>query len=112
MQSNRLNYQQLKFVFSAVLTPLKNANILLTFDEPVYFYFRTGGLSIDSIRNLLKAFDEEYPISNDRKQSYGKLTSAEMSKHIQFIELKSSEAGYTLPYINEEWERLMAQIRN
>lgn len=111
-QKPHRSYQQLKFIFSAVLHPLKEANIILHFDEPVRFKFRTGSLTIESIRNLLKIFDLNYPIDGEQKKSYSKMTTKEFHDHIAWIELKASEAGYTFMYIDELWNATVKEHRD
>ena len=98
-----------RFVFGAVLTPLRNSGAILQFDD-FNFKFRASGITVDSFRNLLKHLDLNYPRDQDGKPlSYTKLDSKQMSDHVMWIEFIASNSGYTLPYIEAEWNRLMEQ---
>jgi len=98
-----------RFIFGVVLEELRRPNIVLTFRE-VGFKFRTSQISKESMRNLLKYLDLDYP-RDDRNEplSYTKLTSKEMSDHVKWIELKAMESGHEMRHIAEQWERLLNQ---
>ena len=105
----KISLQFNKFIFGVVLEDLRQPNIILKFEE-VGFKFRTSQISKESMRNLLKYLDLDYP-RDDRNEplSYTKLTSKEMSNHIKWIELKAMESGHEMLYITQEWERLLNQ---
>ena len=99
------------FIFGVVLEDLRRPNIVLKFEEPK-FKFRTSQLSKESLRNLLKYLDFAYPRDDKNEPvSYKKLTSKEMTKHIEFIERTAGFSGVELNYIEAEWQRLIKQAR-
>ena len=55
-----------RFIFGVVLEELRRPNIVLTFRE-VGFKFRTSQISKESMRNLLKYLDLDYP-RDDRNE--------------------------------------------
>ena len=106
-----ISYPFLRFTFGAVITPIRDANIILHFDTP-RFKFRTGALSKESIRDLFKHLDFEFPRDEEGKPlSYTKLTTKQLHDHVAWIELKASESGFTMPHIEREWALLMEKIK-
>lgn len=108
---NRLSYQYTKFIFGVVLEHIRDKELVLQIDEPL-FKFKPSGISKESLRNLLKHLDFNYP--RDDKGipvSYTKLTTADMFRHIEWIERQCGFSGFTPKYISQEWERLMEKNR-
>lgn len=106
--SNNFN----RFIFGVVLEDLKNSGGVLVFQEPP-FKFRCSQISKESIRNLLKYLDFEYP--RDEKEiplSYTKLDSKQMTRHIDWIERQCAFSGLEMRYITEQWERLVNQYKD
>lgn len=98
-----------RFIFGVVLEELRKPNITLKFDQPL-FKFRTSQISKESMRNLLKHLDMDYPRDEELKPlSYTKITSKQASDHIKWIELIAGQSGVEFDYIRVEWDRLMAQ---
>lgn len=103
------NFQ--KFIFGVVLEDLKNSGGVLEFKEPP-FKFRCDSISKESIRNLLKHLDFNYPRNeNGMPLSYTKLDSKQMSDHITWIERQCAFSGIEMRYIADEWERIIKNIR-
>jgi len=106
-----LSYQYTKFIFGVVLEHIRDKELVLQIDEP-RFKFRPSAISKESLRNLLKHIDLTYP--RDEKGmpvSYTKLTTADMFRHVEWIERQCGYSGFTPKYISQEWERLMEKIR-
>ena len=104
------NFQ--KFIFGVVLEDLKNSGGVLEFQDPP-FKFRCASISKESIRNLLKHLDFNYPRNeNGLPLSYTKLDSKQMSDHITWIERQCAFSGIEMRYIADEWERIIKNIRN
>lgn len=100
------------FIFSAVLPELKKQGVVLQFDNPV-FKFRTASVSKESIRNLLKYLDYDYPRNDEGEPlSYTKLDSKQMSSHVAWIELIAANSGLEFKYITLEFERLFRPYNN
>jgi len=105
--SNNFN----RFIFGVVLEDLRRPNIVLKFDNPK-FQFRTSQISKESLRNLLKYLDLNYPRDDQNEPlSYTKLTSKQMTEHIEFIEQTAGFSGVELKYIADEWQRLINATR-
>lgn len=104
------NFQ--KFIFGVVLEDLKRSGGVLTFQEPP-FKFRVTSISKETIRNLLKHLDFNYPRDEDGKPlSYTKLDSKQMSEHVTWIERQCAFSGIEMQYISAEWEIIIKGIRN
>lgn len=100
-----------RFIFGVVLEDLKNSGGVLEFQEPP-FKFRCSQLSKETIRNLLKYLDFNYPRNeNGVPLSYTKLDSKQMSDHITWIERQCAFSGIEMKYISDEWERIIKSIR-
>jgi hypothetical protein len=100
-----------RFIFGVVLNDLKNSDGILKFDEPK-FKFRPKNITKESLRNLLKYLDFNYPRDKDMHPlSYAELDSKQMSDHIAWIERTAAWSGIELNYISEEWARIMAQYK-
>lgn len=101
-----------RFIFGVVLEDLKNSGGVLEFQEPP-FKFRCSQLSKETIRNLLKHLDFNYPRNeNSLPLSYTKLDSKQMSDHITWIERQCAFSKIEMRYIADEWERIIKNIRN
>lgn len=98
-----------RFIFGVILPELKKEGVVLHFDSPK-FHFRTSSVRSESIRNLLKYLDLNYP--RDERQeplSYTKLDSKQMSDHVAWIEMIAATSGFEMAHITEEWDRLLKQ---
>ena len=104
----KISIQFNRFIFGVVLEQIRDVDEIII-DEP-RFAFRPRTIKKESLRNLLKYLDLNYP-RNDVGEpfSYTKLTSKEMSDHLEFI-VKSCNGN--MKYINDEWNRLISTIRN
>ena len=100
-----------RFIFGVVLEDLKNSGGVLEFQEPP-FKFRCSQLSKETIRNLLKYLDFNYPRNeNGVPLSYTKLDSKQMTDHVSWIERQCAFSGIEMKYISDEWERIIKSIR-
>lgn len=100
-----------KFIFGVVLEDLKNSGGVLKFDNPP-FKFKVSQVSKESIRNLLKHLDFNYPRSNDGVPlSYTKLDSKQMTRHVEWIERQCAFSSIELSYIKEAWDRIVNQYK-
>ena len=100
-----------RFIFGVVLEDLKNCGGTLEFKEPT-FKFRCSQLSKETIRNLLKYLDFNYPRNDDGMPlSYTKLDSKQMTDHVSWIERQCAFSGIEMKYISDEWERIIKSIR-
>lgn len=100
-----------RFIFGVVLEDLKNSGGVLEFQEPP-FKFRCSQLSKETIRNLLKYLDFNYPRNDDGVPlSYTKLDSKQMTDHVSWIERQCAFSGIEMKYISDEWERIIKSIR-
>jgi hypothetical protein len=106
----KISTQFNRFIFGVILEELHRPNIVLIFDDLKGFKFRTSQIKKESMRNLFKYLDHNYPRDDKLEPlSYTKLSSKEMSDHVQWIEMIAGQSGYEMSYIGEEWVRLMAQ---
>lgn len=100
-----------RFIFGRVLEDLKNSGGTLEFQNPP-FKFRVSQINKESIRNLLKHLDFNYPRDDEMKPlSYTKVDSKQMTNHINWIERQCAYSGIEMQYIVEEWEQIMKGIR-
>ena len=100
-----------RFIFGVVLEDLKMSGGVLEFQEPP-FKFRVTSISKETIRNLLKHLDFNYPRDENAKPlSYTKLDSKQMSDHVNWIERQCAFSGIEMQYISSEWERIIKGIR-
>lgn len=104
---NPLNQRFSRFIFGVVLKQLREPSIILEFDTP-RFKFKPSGLSTESVRNLLKYLDFDYPRDeNGQPLSYRDMSNKQMHDHVMWIEKMASQSGFTLKYIEDEWNRYM-----
>lgn len=100
-----------KYIFGVVLKDLKNSGGVLEFQNPP-FKFRVSQITKESIRNLLKYLDFNYPRNETGiPLSYTKLDSKQMSDHINWIERQCAFSSIEMSYISKEWERLVQNYR-
>lgn len=100
-----------KFIFGVVLQDLKDSGGVLQFDNPP-FKFKVSQVSKESIRNLLKHLDFNYPRNDDGVPlSYTKLDSKQMTRHIEWIERQCAFSSIELLYIKAEWDRIVNQYK-
>jgi PDZ domain-containing secreted protein len=65
-----------------------------------------------SIYQILKQLNKNYPLEDDGiKLSTTKMTSKQMTEHIQWIERVVSWNGHTFDYVSQEWERLLEEYK-
>jgi hypothetical protein len=65
-----------------------------------------------SIYQILKQLNKNYPLDDDStKLSTTKMTSKQMTEHIQWIERVVSWNGHTFDYVSQEWERLLKEYK-
>jgi len=65
-----------------------------------------------SVADALKMQNENYPVGEDGvKISTAKITSKELTNHLEFIRLFCSERGITLNVDDEAWNREMSKHR-
>lgn len=65
-----------------------------------------------SIYQILKQLNKNYPLDEDKtKLSTTKMTSKQMTEHIQWIERVVAFNGHTFDYITIEWERLLQEYK-
>jgi hypothetical protein len=92
-------YNQVK----AIQEPLK------VFDGK--FIFRPCSISLDSVKQLLKHIDLDYPRNDKGVLSITQLTSKQVCEHIEFIILLLGENGHTFEFIEDEWNRILKEIK-
>lgn len=101
-----------KFIFGVVLEDLKKSGGVLQFQDPP-FKFRVSQVSKETIRNLLKHLDFNYPRGeNGVPLSYTKIDSKQMTRHIEWIERQCAYSSIEMKYIVAEWEMLVNQYKN
>lgn len=101
--SSRFN----RFYHRAIITEIKRINTPISFYNR--FKIRFSGLSIKSIKTMLKMLDLNYPRSNGEVISIKDIESKELCEHIEFIFKTLAENSITLKVIEDEWERLLKQ---
>ena len=107
----KISSQFNRFIFGVVLEDLKNSGGVLSFQAPP-FKFRVTSISKETIRNLLKHLDFNYPRDEAQKpQSYTKLDSKQMSLHVEWIERQCAFSGIEMQYISDAWEQIIKGIR-
>lgn len=75
--------------------------------------FKPSGLSFDSVKQLLKHLDLDYPRDqNNTPLSITTITSKELCLHIEWCIRTLGENGFTFSFIEKEWERLINSARN
>ena len=65
-----------------------------------------------SIYQILKQLNKNYPLDEDNtKLSTTKMTSKQMTEHIQWIERVVAFNGLCFDYVTSEWERLLQEYK-
>ena len=96
-----------RFYHRAIITEIKRINTPISFYNR--FKIRFSGLSIKSVKMMLKMLDLNYPRSNGEVISIKDIESKELCEHIEFIFKTLAENSITLKVIEDEWERLLKQ---
>ena len=96
-----------RFYHRAIITEIKRINTPISFYNR--FKIRFSGLSVKSIKTMLKMLDLNYPRSNGEVISIKDIESKELCEHIEFIFKTLAENSITLKVIEDEWERLLKQ---
>ena len=63
--------------------------------------------TMDELKQLFKLMNLYYPIEEDGKVSTRDITSKELSRHIEFVLKIMGENGILLPFIEEDWDRIL-----
>ena len=104
----KISAQFNRFIFGVVLEQVREAD-LIRFDH-LQFKFRPRAISKESLRNLFKACDLDYPRDDKGMPlSYTKLDKSDMVRHVNWI-IDTVGQTHTIRFIEDEWARLMAQI--
>jgi len=111
--SNQFN----KYLHGVVLKQVFDNSRQVSFRE--WLDTNTGGCLIfykgedydtmDELKQLFKLMNLYYPIEEDGKVSTRDITSKELSRHIEFVLKIMGENGVLLPFIEDEWQRLLEQ---
>ena len=73
-----------------------------------WFLIDIGKISDTGVYQLLKLVNPDYPKLNGILPASTKvIDSKKMTRHIQWVERWANENGLELPYIAEEWERVL-----
>lgn len=67
------------------------------------FHYR----GLDELKDWLKKLNINYEIDKDKKISTSKIQSKALTQHIDFICKTTAESGVELPFIKEDWERIL-----
>ena len=108
-----------RFYHSAVLTELFTKCGTLRFrlwvDEETGGVFEfTKGLhfsDMDELKQLLKNMNLDYEVDIDSKVSTSKISDKALMQHIEWCILLAGENGISFGFIEDEWTRLMAEIK-
>lgn len=106
-----------KFFFGVVCPQLKQKAIEK--DKPMMYYYlpakewsliNLAQVSDEGIYQLLKIINPYYPKLNGILPASTKvISSKQMSDHIKWIERWANENGLELPYIADEWEKILQE---
>lgn len=101
-----------KFFFGVVCPQLKEKAIYpLRYQHPLtkdWYLIDLSKISDDGIYQLLKLVNPNYPKLNGLLPASTKvLTSKHLTEHIQWVERWAAENGIELPYIVDEWQRVL-----
>lgn len=66
---------------------------------------------LEGLKTLLKKMNLTYPITEEGKVSTNEITSAELHHHIEWTIRLMGENKILLPFIKEEWDNIMRNIR-
>ena len=106
----KLSFQYNRFLHGVIYKEVK------AIKKPLYvfdgkFVFRPAGLSMESLKQLLKHLDLDYPREDEKVLSMTKLDTKQMGDHIEWMIKLLAENKLTFPYIDLEWSRLMRDIK-
>ena len=71
------------------------------------FYRGEDYSAMDELKQIFKLMNLYYPIEEDGKVSTRDITSKELTRHIEFVLKIMGENGILLPFIEDEWERML-----
>ena len=105
-----------KFFFGVVLPQLKQkATIPLRYQHPLtkeWYLVDLNRVSDQNVYQLLKLINPKYPKLNDLlPASTTVLSNKHLQQHVQWIERWASENGITLPYIEDEWKKIIEESK-
>lgn len=103
----KISPQHNRWLFGVLLEQVREAEII-RFDD-LNFKFRPKAISKESLRQLFKMCDLNYP--KDEKGlgvSYTKIEPSEMNRHINWI-IDTVSQTHSIRFIEAEWDNLMYQ---
>ena len=99
-----------RFYHRAIITEIKRINTPISFYNR--FKIRFSGLSIKSVKMMLKMLDLNYPRNSMQEViSIKDIENKELCEHIEFIFKTLAENSITLKVVEDEWQRLLKEIR-
>lgn len=63
--------------------------------------------TMDELKQIFKLMNLDYPIDEDAKTSTRDIDSKELVRHIEWAVKILGENGVLLPFIEEQWERIL-----
>lgn len=88
-----------------------NVGVLKFYDAGVKFYPRY--FELDTVKQILKALDLNYPRNRDFSPfSYTKLSAFDMLMHVKWVEVILSENGYFAPWLDDEFYKKLKEENN
>lgn len=105
----KISNHQTRWIFGVLLEQAREADVI-RFDH-LDFKFRPSAISKESLRNLLKMCDFDYPRdSNGIPLSYTKLNTKEMNRHVEWV-IDTVSLTHPMRFVEEEWDRLMDRLK-
>lgn len=103
-----------KFFFGVVCKQLKEkATYPLRYQHPLtkeWYLIDLAKVSDENVYQLLKLVNPNYPKLNNLLPASTKvLSSKHLTDHIQWVERWVAENGIEMPYITQEWEKLLKE---
>lgn len=101
-----------KFFFGVVCKEIKQLPPMKIRFRGVWSMINFRCVKSKSIYQILKQLNKNYPLDQDgSKLSTTKMTSKQMTEHIQWIERVVAFNGHCFKYVTAEWERLKEQYK-
>ena len=105
-----ISKQFMRFYYGIVLKQIRAIKQPLVFHNK--FKVRLSALSIESCKQMLKMLDLEYPKDSTQMPiSLRDIENSELIHHIDFLISVLAENKLSFKFIDDEWQRLLKEIR-
>lgn len=99
-----ISHRFCKFYFGVIIKSIRVCDSLLV--DELHFRFKPKQVKQESLYQLIKALDLDYPNDENGKLSLTKIDSKALTSHIEWCIKLIYSNGYTIDFIEAQWNEL------